>query len=203
MKKGIIIITILIHSLAIYAHNAQISTAVLVQGKDHKWHLIVSASLSAFQYELKNTDPSLKLDSLDAKLLQKLIVNHLREKIKIKANEAEDAIFTNGNVILAHQTDVNFEVIGIPEKLQSINFKHLGFATLRDHHCILKIICLDNQQGSFVLQQDNQYAVSLKLSNHAFIQSEENIGLNWGKTLVISLFTLLIGLLFYVKFLKI
>lgn len=177
MKKISIILLICLHSMSIFAHNAQISTIALVQSKDNKWHLILSASLSAFQYEIKNSNPTINLDSLNAEKFQRIILEHLRQKIDIKAN-GHHAALKNARVILGHQTDVNFEVTDMPENLQTIDFQQLGFSTLRDHYCVLKIITKNGNENSFMLQKDNNYSVSLVAENNILVekvnQSESN-----------------------------
>lgn len=177
MKKASIILLICLHSVGIFAHNAQISTIALVQSKDSKWHLILSASLTAFQYEIKNSNPSINLDSLNAEKFQRIILEHLRQKIDIKAN-GHQATLKNARVILGHQTDINFEVTNMSENLQSIDFQQLGFSTLRDHYCVLKIITKNGKENSFMLQKDNNYSVSLLAENTVLvekdIQSESN-----------------------------
>ncbi len=177
MKKTSIILLICLHSMSIFAHNAQISTIALVQSKDSKWHLILSASLSAFQYEIKNSNSSINIDSLNAEKFQRIILEHLRQKIDIKAN-GHQATLKNARVILGHQTDINFEVTDMPENLQTVDFQQLGFATLRDHYCVLKIITKSGIESSFMLQKDNNYSVSLVAENNVLVekvnQSESN-----------------------------
>lgn len=169
MKKISIILLICLHSLSIFAHNAQISTIALVQSKDSKWHLILSASLTAFQYEIKNSKPSINIDSLNAEKFQRIILEHLRQKIDIEAN-GHHATLKNARVILGHQTDINFEVTDMPENPQTIDFRQLGFATLRDHYCVLKIITKSGNENSFMLQKDNNYSVSLVEENNVFVE---------------------------------
>ena len=200
MKKMILFSIIFINTIHLYAHNAQLSTVALVQGKDYKWHLILSASLTAYQIELKNNNPSLNMDSLNADKFQELLLKHLRAKIKIVANDDYQGILENGRVILGHQTDINFEVSGMPKKLQLLDFQQLGFETLRDHYCIFKIISLENEAGSFILQKENKYNVTLKELNHVFTQQTVNNSLYSAKTIGISFFSLLIGFLFFIKF---
>lgn len=177
MKKISTILLICLHSVGVFAHNAQISTIALVQSKDSKWHLILSASLTAFQYEINNSNPSINLDSLNAEKFQRAILEHLRQKIDIKAN-GNHATLKNARVILGHQTDINFEVTDMPENLQTVDFQQLGFATLRDHYCVLKIITKRGNESSFMLQKDNNYSVALIEENNVLVekvnQSESN-----------------------------
>lgn len=177
MKKISIILLVCLHSVGIFAHNAQISTVALVQSKDSKWHLILSASLTAFQYEIKNSNPNINLDSLNAEKFQRIILDHLRQKIDIEAN-GHHATLSNARVILGHQTDINFEATDMPENLQTIDFQQLGFSTLRDHYCVLKIITKNGNENSFMLQKDNNYSVSLVAENTVLVekvnQSESN-----------------------------
>lgn len=173
--------------LSLNAHNPQVSTIALVQSKENKWNLIISASLSAFQYELKNTNPNLNLDSLNADNFQRLIVKHLKEKIKIEANQIVGTL-ANGRVILGHQTDINFEVANIPSDLSSLDIEHLGFGTLKDHFCILKVITQKNESGNFILQNANNHAISLEIKNNSFKQTQRT---NPSKLLIFSIILIL------------
>jgi len=197
MRKTTIIAIFLLNSLSSFAHNAQISTVALAQGKDNKWHMVMSASLSAFQFELKNSDPSINLESLNADKFQAMILKHLREKIHIEAN-GQFGTLKNARVILGHQTDINFEVTEMPENLQTIDFQQLGFSTLRDHYCVLKIITKNGKANSFMLQKENNYSVSLESENNILV---ETVNQNGSNILIYSfLFLILIILIaLYIK----
>lgn len=196
MRKITIIALIFLNSLGLYAHNAQISTVALVQGKDKKWHMIISASLSAFQYELKNSDQSINLEGLNADKFQNLILKHLREKVEIEAN-GQRGMLRNARVILGHQTDINFEVTNMPENLQNIDFQQLGFSTLRDHFCIFKIITINGNANSFMLQKENNYSVSLASENNILV---EKVNQNNSNILIYSFLFLCLGILIVMYF---
>lgn len=170
MRKITVIAIFLFSTLALHAHTPQISSIALVQNKENKWNLVISASLSAFQYELMNSNPNQKLDSIAADQFQAFIVEHLKKNIKIEANR-RFATLRNGKVILGHQTDINFDVSGMPDQLESLNLQQLGFGTLRDHYCVLKVIAKNNSSNNFILQRGNNFSISLGLKNKAFVEN--------------------------------
>jgi hypothetical protein len=178
MKQIAIIALLLLYSLALRAHTPQISSIALVQSKENKWNLVISASLSAFQYELMNSNPNQKLDSIAADQFQALIVAHLKKNIKIEASH-RFATLRNGKVILGHQTDINFEVSGMPDQLESLDLQQLGFGTLRDHYCVLKVITKNNSSNNFILQKGNNFSISLGLKDKAFVEVSPQHSYNW------------------------
>lgn len=199
MKKITLFAVLFLFSLlSLNAHNPQISTVALVQNKDNQWHLIISAGLSAYQYELKNTDMSINLDSLNADKFQRMIVAHLRKKITIKANGDETEL-KNAKVILGHQTDINFEVAGMPDELLSLDMEHLGFGTLKDHFCVLKVVTRDNESTNYILQNDNNHAVSFALKNKIFVETPKE---NTSNTLIVSLLVLVSAFVVAIAYFK-
>jgi hypothetical protein len=179
MKTILILVFLFVNVQHGHAHSPQISTITLIQNKDNTWNLIVGASLSAYQYELANSYPNQRFDSVQVNLFRPLLLNHLRRNIRIKANNSKAASLQNGMVILGHQTDVRFDVKGVPEELQSIDIQQLSFYSLGGHYCLFKIITLRNGTFSHVLERENNYSVSLVLENDRFIDVAQKSGLNW------------------------
>ena len=178
MRKIAIIGILLLYTLALRAHTPQISSIALVQNKENKWNLVISASLSAFQYEMMNTYPDQKLDGIPADQFQAMIVRHLKKKIKISANK-KVALLQNGKVILGHQTDINFDVLGMPEQLSSLHLQQLGFGTLRDHYCILKLITKGKNSENFILQHGNNFAIALGIKDDIFTTAAKEGSKKW------------------------
>ncbi len=179
MKKLLFIVIFWINAVILYAHSPQISTITLTQSKDNKWNLIIGSSLSAFQYELKNSYPSQHTDSLNVDKFQMLVIEHLKKNITINANDKKTAILESGMIILGHQTDIRFDVTGMPEKLVFLDLKQLGFGTLKNHYCILTVIIKGNKVGSFILQTDNNYSVFLQQKGNAFVETQPNSMVSW------------------------
>jgi hypothetical protein len=179
MKKTIIFAILFFNVFVMWAHTPQISSIALVQNKDNKWNLVISASLSAFQFEAMNSRPGQKIDSITADAFQTMIVRHLREQISIVANDQE-AWLEKGKVILGHQTDINFDVAGMPDQLRSLQLQQLGFGSLRDHYCVLKVITKEQSSRNFILQKSTDFSTSLHLRDGQFIEtSDRSKSPNW------------------------
>jgi len=169
MRKLLLVAVCLLNSAILRAHDPQLSTITLIQSKNNQWNLVVGSGLSACQYELKNSYPDINIDSLDANRFQALLLQHLKETIQIKCGSYVGEL-TNGMIILGHQTDVRFDVIGMPKKVTSLEIKQLGFGTLKNHSCILKVIAKSCDLGTFILQDDNNFSVVLEVKNSGLIE---------------------------------
>jgi hypothetical protein len=179
MKKILLTIVFIITTYVLGAHSPQLSTVTLTQSEGNKWNLIIGSSLSAFQYELRNSYPKQKTDSMNPVQFQKAVLQHLRQNIRIIPNGQEAVSLKNGMVILGHQTDVKFDLVGMPKELTSLDFTDAGFATLRDHYCLLKIIINRRDSGSFILHNDNKYFISALLKNNIFVEKLTSFNVNW------------------------
>lgn len=197
MRKLILLSLCLLGSLLSFAHNPQISSVALVQSQGNKWHLIVSCSLGAYEIELKNNHPALALDRMNANEFQKMFIEHLIAKINITANKEYTGILKNAKVILGHQTDVNFEVEGLPEKLTSLQIEQSGFETLKDHYCILKVITLAKESQNFILEKNNDYSITLAYNNHVFTEKQGKKSNYW--LLIFPILTVFAFIYFSIK----
>ncbi|WP_080053859.1 hypothetical protein [Spirosoma aerolatum] len=179
MKKAFLISLFLYIPTFLYAHSPQISTIVLAQTKAGQWNVLIGSSLSAFQYSLQTKGLLKESDTLQAAAFQKMILEHLRENIQIRANGNGPIELTHGMVILNHQTDVRFDLTGMPQQLQTITIRQGSFASLRNHYCILKIFPDGGRVRSFILQESNDFMISLKLSNNDLVEVFPKNYTNW------------------------
>jgi hypothetical protein len=198
MQKIIFFSFLLLESLLSFAHSPQISTVALVQSEGNKWHLIVSGSLGAYEIELKNNNTNLVLEGLKANEFQRMFIEHLFKKIKITANGEHQGVLKNAKIILGHQTDINFEVDGMPEKLTSLYIEQSGFETLRDHYCILKVITLAKESQNFMLQKNNDYSITLEYKNNIFTEKLSQKNDNW--LFIITMITALFASILFIFF---
>lgn len=176
-----LLLTLLLATLtgAGWAHSPQISTVTLTQNKDSTWTLMMRASLSAYQYELADGCINCQTNSILAADFQPLLLAHLRENIRIRANGSDTISLQKGQVVLGHQTDVRFDVVGMPEQVQLLDVQQLSFAGLGQHVCILRVITLTSGSSTSVLQQDNDYAVSLAQQDNVLAEVTRSSETNW------------------------
>ena len=179
MKTLLLTLLLAILILPGWAHSPQISTLTLVQNKDNTWTLMMRASLSAYQYELTDGYINGQTNSMQAADFQPLLLAHLRKNIRIRANGSDTISLQNGQVVLGHQTDVRFDVVGMPEQVQLLDVQQLSFAGLGQHVCILKVITQTGGSSTFVLQQDTDYAVSLARQDNGLAEVAKPSETNW------------------------
>ena len=179
MKKLGFILFLIVCALSGQAHSPQLSTITLIQNKDNTWNLMVGASLSAYQYKLADDYVNQPANSIQVADFRPLLLAHLRKSIRIKANGGKAVSLQNGRVVLGHQTDIRFDVTGMPEQIQSIDIQQLSFSGLGGHYCILKVITQKSGSLTSVLQQDNSYAVSLALQDDVLAEVAKPSKTNW------------------------
>ncbi|MEZ0487297.1 hypothetical protein [Fibrella aquatica] len=168
----ITLLLLVLHSLVGLAHSPLLSTVAVTKSKDNTWSLHISASLSAFQFELKNRYPALQIDSLTGDDFQRLVLQHLKETVTIGANSNDAIELKNGMIKLGHQTDIRFEIVGMPAQLQQLEVRHLGFGTLTGHYCVFTMVMPETGRTNFILQQDNQFTVDLAVDNTAIVETK-------------------------------
>lgn len=194
MPRIALLVLFLTASLGVRAHNPQLSTMALVQGHDKTWTLNISASLTAFQYELKNSYPDQGIDRLDADAFQKKIIEHLRRKIHIQAGTGRTIRLAHGMIRLGHQTDVRFNVTGMPDQLQALQLRHLGFSTLKNQYCVLTIQTPASPTKTCILQDENAFLVSLQTDRHTLVETSPGTPLYWPLIGIASAILLILGL---------
>ncbi|MBN8823043.1 MULTISPECIES: LPXTG cell wall anchor domain-containing protein [unclassified Spirosoma] len=193
MKRAFLISLFLYIPTFLYAHNPQISTIVLAQNRAGQWNVLIGSSLSAFQYALQTKGLLKESDTLQAAAFQKMILEHLRENIQIRANGHGPIELKRGMVILNHQTDVRFDLSGMPQQLQTITIRQGSFASLRNHYCILKIFPDGGSVRSFILQESNDFMISLKLNNNELVEAFPEKHTNWAPWLGMVGILMLLG----------
>lgn len=179
MKKIYFSILFLFTIVMTRAHNSQISTVSLVQNEEQIWNLYISSSFDSFKYQLISKYPDIDIDNLSAEKYQKLLLKYLQENIILTANGEKMANLHNGIIKLGHQTDLIYEVNGLPEKLTSLYLKLDGFENDSKHNSIFKIVTPQLKSKNFILKKDNEFQLSLEKANEEFqlVPKEDNTSL--------------------------
>lgn len=151
-----------------YAHQADISSTVLVEQDNDIWVLQIKASLTAFQYEVKNkhgVDPYATPEEF-----QDLVLRHVKDNVSILLDETKQVVLQDGMVILGHETSVVFKVIGIPEKFHKVNFTNSSFKNIMRNKSAFIILKKGFGQKQFILNNQNNHTAKLIAKDAQFTE---------------------------------
>lgn len=180
MKKVVCLILLFSASFILKAHNSKIATMALVQGEDSQWILQLSSSLDEYKKQLQYHYPNIDSTNLPQEEFQKLLIQYLEESIKLTANDNYIAKFKNGHIKMGYQTIIQFETLGLPDKLKSLSIALNGFDQTSAINCAFKIITSTNVSKNFVLKGDNNFKLFLyKRGNQFKVVTAEEANLSW------------------------
>ena len=184
MYRRILIICLLFMVLTVKAHQADVSTTMLVEKQDSSWVLQISASLTAFQQEIRTHFAETPYQTPEE--FQQMVLEHIKNNLHISFNGVGDISLTNGVVILGHETKVVFEVFGIPSEINSVLVKNSVFKDIRKNQSALFLFKEGFSKEQFVLNEANEHTLELVVSGNEFVEA----GLNEA-----SLFSSIIGVI--------
>lgn len=172
MKKYILLCIAGLFSMTSFAHNPDISTMLLVEKENNVWVLQLSASLTAFQQEVKIHFSETPYKTPEA--FQEMVLQHIKNNLQMQFNVAENVTLSKGIVQLGHETKVVFEVFGIPSELHSVAITNTAFKDIHKSQSALVLLKEGFKKNQFVLNDANNHTVSLAVANNEFIEKVVN-----------------------------
>lgn len=205
MYRKIILICLLFMAMAVKAHQAEASTTMLVERPGNGWLLQISASLTAFQHEIRTHFSETPYQTPDG--FRQLVLQHIKNNLHISFNGGGDISYGNGVVVLGHETKVVFEVLGIPSEINSVLVKNSAFKDIQRNQSAFYLFKDGFGKEQFVLNEANDHTLALKAKEYEFVEVgpngaslfSSNIGIVlWGVFAIIVLGTSVLwgGLLF-------
>ncbi|MRI00196.1 hypothetical protein GH721_06555 [Kriegella sp. EG-1] len=171
MFKKILFIGLLLITIGANAHSADTSTTMLVEKENGTWVLQVSASLTAFQYEIRKHFAETPYKTPEE--FQKMVLEHLKNNLEISFNKSNIS-FGNGMVKLGHETRVVFEVFGIPSKFENVKIKNTVFEDIQQNKSALMLFKKGFSKEQFILNKDNNHTLLLQVKDNGFIKTNPN-----------------------------
>lgn len=173
MKKALFFISLFFFTISVKAHQPDISTTMLVEKENNTWVLQVRASLSAFQHEIKTHFADTPYKTPEE--FKEMVLEHLRNNFQIILNGDEQITLKKGFVKLGHETNVVFEVTGIPSDLKNILVKNSSFNDIYKSQSTLVILKKGYSKERFFLNNENNHTLKLETSGHKFINFKSDI----------------------------
>lgn len=171
MYKKILLIGALLVAMAANAHRTDVSTIMLIEKENGTWVLQISASLTAFQQEIRTHFSETPYKTPEE--FQQMVLEHLKNNLQISFNN-EDISFGKGAVKLGHETMAVFEVFGIPSDIKSARITNSAFKDISRNQSSLLLLKEGFNKEHFVLNNDNQHTLTLKVDGNEFVEESES-----------------------------
>ncbi|MCK0192317.1 DUF6702 family protein [Arenibacter sp. F20364] len=172
MKKYRFLLLAVWLSMASFAHSPDVSTTMLVETENNSWVLQISASLTAFQQEIRTHYAETPYQTPEE--FQQMVLEHIKNNFQISFNGGEHISFKNGTVKLGHETMVVFEVLGIPSEINSVLVKNTAFKDIHRNQSALVLIKEGLSKEHFVLNNANNHSLSLTAIGNEFVEVGKN-----------------------------
>lgn len=196
MFKKLIIFAALLTSLSIKAHQTDISTTMLVEKENNTWVLQISASLTAYQQEIKLHYADTPYKTPEE--FKQMVLEHLKKNISFVFNDTATLQLTNGFVQLGHETKVVFKVEGIPTEQHKLLVKNKAFTDIYKSKSALIVLKKGYAKERFILNDANKYTLELNaLDNKYVLNTAEEASLFSYQNLFVIL--CIVGIGFMVK----
>lgn len=189
MKKYISVLVAGLFSVASFAHNPEISTTMLVEKENNVWVLQLSASLTAFQQEIKAHYAETPYKTPEE--FQQMVLEYVKQNLHISYNDGEDVTFSKGIVKLGHETKVVFEVFGTPTDIKSASITNTVFEDIHRSQGALVILKEGFQKKQFILNGTNDYTIALQADNNQFTQVFEQKASMLSSIIILSLISII------------
>lgn len=154
------------------AHQVDVSTTMLVQRENYTWVLQVSASLTAFQHEIRTHFSETPYKTPEE--FQQMVLEHMKNNIHFRVNDEKKVTLGNGVVQLGHETKVVFEVFGIPGNIDSIQFSNTAFNDIHRNQSALIFSKEGFDKEHFVLNNTNNHTVVLTVNGNEFVADDKS-----------------------------
>lgn len=173
MKKSAFTLLLVFFALELMAHNPQVSNISLRQDAGtKKYNLLISVPLLTCQNELSYSYPSIQIDSLSKNQFQELLLNHFKKNIQFIANDNDTLFISNGMLSIGHETQLIFELSGLPPVVHSMHLKYAALSSQYDHFAVMQISLADKTTGKFVFNNDNKFELSLINKNSKLVEED-------------------------------
>ena len=205
MIRNILVLCLLASSWMAQAHQADLSTTMLVEQNEDQWVFQIRASLTAFQYEVRTHFAETPYKTPEE--FKDFVIEHVKNNVTIYFNETDSVTLRNPYVKLGHETNVVFEVVGVPKNIESIFVKNSSFNDIHRNKSALVLLKKGFEKEQFVLNNDNEHSAELIVNEKSFeLKDNQNISVASfsNSYMKLGLIILLLGSLTYlgIKFSK-
>lgn len=173
MKKYILSLVLFLSALNAQAHHVDVSSTMLVEQENNSWVLQIKTALTAFEQEIKAKN--LETPYKTAEEFQALVIQHVKDNLHIYFNEEDTVTLKNGRIKLGHESNIVFEVVGVPETFNSVYVKNSSFKNIHRNQSALIILKKGFTKKQFILNDKNEHAMHLKVADNQLLPFEKQV----------------------------
>ena len=192
MFKKIITTVFLMVALFAKAHQPSTSTTMLVE-QNNTWVLQISASLTAFQYEIETHYGKDAYKTSEE--FQAMVLEHVKKNLNITFNSDEKFILGKGIVKIGHETKVVFEVVNVPSDFKTIKLLNSSFKDIYNNQSALVILKEGVDKDHFVLNNKNNHTQHLMVEGSKYVLISKSEASFFTTTLLFIIIGLTAGVL--------
>lgn len=185
-------------SFASYAHQPDVSTAVLSKTDDGKYILQITSSLSAFEGEIDYLYSKGAYKTPEDFI--KLVVDHFNKNVFFIVNEKDTLKFGKPLVLLGHESKLVVEVLNFPKNINSFYFRNTMFKDMPHNQMAVMMLIEGFPKEQYILANENEQTIQLELKEGAWVTNDSD-ELKMKNVLYISFFLILAMLpLVYIRY---
>lgn len=162
--KLLIVYSLLLSSLGVYAHQSDVSTTMLAEQENGTWLVQISASLTAFQHEIQMHYP----DYTSPEEFQEFVIGHVKKHLKIRFDDYKPLDFGNAYVQLGHETKVILPLSDVPSTFRTLSVQNSSFEDIHRNQSALVIVKKGLASKHVVLNKENAHTAHLQVEGTAF-----------------------------------
>lgn len=166
ITKILVLLSVWCISHSLKAHQPDLSSIILAEQGENNWVLQIRSALTAFEYVVEEHYG--KSSYATPEEFQELVVEYIRHNITIQFNEGSTAILQKGMVKLGHETNVVFQLGGIPEIIHSLVIENKSFQHIPRSKSALIVYKEGYSKDQFTLKQENGHSIKLKMGISKF-----------------------------------
>lgn len=171
MKKLFLIFSLPLITFKTLAHQPDVSTTMLVEKENNTWVLQISASLTAFQQEIRTHFSETPYKTPEE--FQQMVLQHIKNNFQLTFNGDKAVTLSDGLVKLGHETKVVIEVYGIPSTIYSAVIKNTVFEDIHKNQSALVFLKEGFNKKQFVLNDYNNHSLALSVNGNEFVETFE------------------------------
>lgn len=167
MKNWFLIILTLSTTVPLTAHQADVSSTMLIEQEDNTWVLSIRSAFTAFEHEIHTHFSDSAYSTPDE--FNQLVIDYFQDHVIILVNDHDTALLSHPVMKLGHESSLVFEVTGIPTIIQSIEVRNTAFQDIYHSQSALIILKKGMKKDQFLLNEDNQYGARLEIEKNSFL----------------------------------
>lgn len=141
-------------------HDPNLAT-IIVRQKKGVWVIEVSCSQAGLHQAISKIQPELANADINSDKYKQAVVDHARKTILLTANSFGQLVLGQGGIKLGnHQSDLKFELTGMPEILHEIRFE-ISFLSANQNHSNVVRIEHGSDVSKCILNASNNYSETI------------------------------------------